>query len=73
MPATTKLPQQWSAADNKLAAVIQASGLSGTDLGAFCSERDLYPKQVARWQQAAEDANGPKVTSIGYQACFCSR
>lgn len=42
VPATTKPPEQWSALD-KLAAVIQAAGLSGPDLGAFCRERGLYP------------------------------
>ena len=45
VPATNKAPEQWSASD-KLAAVIQAAGLSGTDLGAFCRERGLYPKQM---------------------------
>ncbi len=35
VPASTKAPEQWSAAD-KLAAVIQAAALIGTDLGSFC-------------------------------------
>jgi transposase-like protein len=66
VPATTRPPEQWSPAD-KLAAVIQAVGLSGTDLGSFCRERGLYPKQVARWRQAAEDANGPNAPSMADQ------
>ena len=66
VPATTKPPEQWSAAD-KLAAVMQASGLSDTDLGAFCRERGLYPRQLARWRQAAEDANGPSAPSMADQ------
>ena len=33
VPASSKAPELWSAAD-KLAAVIQAAGLSGADLGA---------------------------------------
>ena len=66
MPATTKPPEQWSALD-KLAAVIQAAGLSGPDLGAFCRERGLYPRQLARWRQAAEDANGPSAPSMADQ------
>jgi hypothetical protein len=37
VPASSKAPEQWSAAD-KLAAVIQAAALSGTDLGAFCRQ-----------------------------------
>ncbi len=56
--ASCKPPEQWSAAD-KLAAVIQAARPSGSDLGRFCRERGLYPRQVARWRQAAEDTNGP--------------
>jgi transposase len=63
VPASPKPPEQWSAAD-KLVAVIQAAGLSGTELGSFCRERGLYPKQVARWRQAAEDANGPSAPSM---------
>jgi transposase-like protein len=66
VPASPKPPEKWSAAD-KLAAVIQAAGLSGSDLGSFCRERGLYPKQVARWRQAAEDANGPSAPSIADQ------
>jgi transposase-like protein len=66
VPATTRPAEQWSPAD-KLAAVIQAAGLSGTDLGSFCRERGLYPKQVARWRQAAEDANGPNAPSMADQ------
>jgi len=66
VPASSKAPEQWSAAD-KLAAVIQAAGLSGSDLGSFCRERGLYPKQVARWRQAAEDANGPSAPSMADQ------
>lgn len=60
VPATSKAPEEWSAAD-KLAAVIQAAGLSGADLGAYCRERGLHPKQLARWRQVAEDANTHKV------------
>jgi len=66
LPASPKPPEQWSAAA-KLAAVIQAAGLSGTELGSFCRERGLYPKQVARWRQAAEDANGPSAPSMADQ------
>ena len=66
VPASPKPPEQWSAAD-KLAAVIQSVGLSGTELGTFCRERGLYPKQVARWRQAAEYANGPSAPSMADQ------
>jgi transposase-like protein len=63
VPATTKAPEDWSAAD-KLAAVIQAAGLSGADLGAYCRERGLFPKQLARWRQVAEDANNHRMPSM---------
>ena len=66
VPATNRPPEQWSAVD-KLAAVIQSAGLSGSELGSFCRERGLYPKQVARWRQAAEDANGPSAPSMADQ------
>ncbi|MFZ0407497.1 MAG: hypothetical protein WAM11_05225 [Cyanobium sp.] len=58
VPATARPAEQGSSAD-KLAAVIETAGLNGSDLRSFCRERGLYPKQVARWRQAAEDANGP--------------
>ena len=66
VPATTKPPEQWPPAD-KLAAVIQSAALSGTELGAFCRARGLYPQQLARWRQAAEDANGPNAVSMADQ------
>lgn len=66
VPATSRPPEQWSAAD-KLAAVIQSTGLSGPELGSFCRGRGLYPKQVARWRQAAEDANGSNTPSMADQ------
>jgi transposase-like protein len=66
VPATNRPPEQWSAVDT-LAAVIQSAGLSGPDLGSFCRERGLFPKQVVRWRQAAEDANGPSAPSMADQ------
>ncbi|MCT0224371.1 hypothetical protein [Synechococcus sp. CS-1328] len=53
MPAGSKAPEQWAHAD-KLAAVILSNALSGPELALFCPERSLYPKQLARWSQAAE-------------------
>ena len=66
VPASSKAPEQWSASD-KLAAVIRAAGLNGTDLGAFCRERGLYPKQLSRWRQAAENANSNSAPSMADQ------
>ena len=66
VPASSKAPELWSAAD-KLAAVIEAAGLSDADLDAYCRERGLFPKQLARWRQVAEDANSMSVPSMSDQ------
>ncbi len=47
--------------------MIQAAGLSGADLGAYCRERGLFPKQLARWRQVAEDANNQCALSMSDQ------
>ena len=66
VPASTSPAEDWTPAD-KLAAVIQSTGLNGADLGAFCRERGLYPKQLARWRQAAEDANSSTAATMSDQ------
>ena len=66
MPASSSAAEEWDSSD-KLAAVIQASGLNGADLGAYCRERGLYPQQLARWRQAAEYANGLDAPSMADQ------
>ena len=63
VPASSSSAEAWDASD-KLAAVIQAAGLNGADLGAYCRERGLYPQQLARWRQAAEYANGLDAPSM---------
>jgi len=50
-PAPGKTAEQWSTAA-KFAVELQTTGLNGTELGAFCRDRGLYPQQVARWRQA---------------------
>ena len=52
VPASSSSAEEWDSSD-KLAAVIQAAGLNGADLGAYCRERGLYHGQLARWRQAA--------------------
>ena len=42
VPASSSAAEEWDSSD-KLAAVIQAAGLNGVDLGAYCSERSLSP------------------------------
>lgn len=63
VPARSNPEEDWSPAD-KLAAVIQSTGLDGADLGALCRERGLYPKQLTRWRQAAEDANSSTAANM---------
>ena len=56
VPASEKEPEGWSAAD-KFTVVLETAGLNATELSAYCRERGLYPEQVERWRQAAQDAN----------------
>jgi transposase-like protein len=35
-----------------------------TELSAYCRERVLYPEQVERWRQAAQDANEKPVLTL---------
>jgi transposase-like protein len=63
VPASSKPSEKWSAAD-KFAVVLQSAALTSNELGAFCRERGLYPQQVARWRQIAEDANKPTAPSM---------
>ena len=36
--------------------VLVSAGLNATELGGYCRERGLFPEQVDRWRQAAQDA-----------------
>ena len=42
VPASSSSAEEWDSSD-KLAAAIQAAGLNGADLGAYCRERSLAP------------------------------
>ncbi len=66
MPASDKEPEGWSAAD-KFTVVIESAGLNATELSAYCRERGLYPEQVERWRQAAQDANEKPVLTLKEQ------
>ena len=63
VPATEKEPEGWSAAD-KFTVVMETAGLNATELSAYCWERGLYPEQVERWRQAAQDANQKPVLTL---------
>ena len=66
VPASHKEPDGWSAAD-KFTVVLETAGLNATELSAYCRERGLYPEQVERWRQAAQDANAKPVLTMAEQ------
>ena len=66
VPASEKEPEGWSAAD-KFTVVLEAAGLNATELSAYCRERGLFPEQVERWRQAAQDANEKPVLTLKEQ------
>ena len=55
-----------SAAD-KYTVVLETAGLNATELSAYCCERGLFPEQVSRWRQAAQDANAKPVLTMAEQ------
>ena len=66
VPASEKEPEGWSAAD-KFTVVLETAGLNATELSAYCRERGLFPEQVSRWRQAAQDANAKPVLTMAEQ------
>ena len=64
--ASEKDPNGWSAAD-KFIVVLETAGLNATELSAYCRERGLFPEQVSRWRQAAQDANAKPVLTMAEQ------
>jgi transposase len=66
VPASEKEPEGWSAAE-KSTVVLETAGLNVTELSAYCRERGLYPEQVERWRQAAQDANEKPVLTLKEQ------
>jgi transposase-like protein len=66
VPASEKAPETWSTAD-KFTVVLESAGLNATELGAFCREQGLYPEQVDRWRQAAQDANANSMLTMADQ------
>jgi transposase len=63
VPASEKDPDGWTAAD-KFTVVLETAWLNVTELSAYCRERGLYPEQVERWRQAAQDANEKPVLTL---------
>ena len=66
VPASEKEPEGWSAAD-KFTVVLETPGLNATELSAYCRQKGLYPEQVDRWRQAAQDANEKPVLTMKEQ------
>ena len=66
VPASEKEPEGWNAAD-KFTVVLESAGFNATELSAYCRERGLFPEQVSRWRQAAQDANAKPVLSMAEQ------
>jgi transposase-like protein len=66
VPASQKDPEGWGPAD-KFTVVLETAGLNTSELSAYCRERDLYPEQVDRWRQAAQDANAQPLLTMAEQ------
>lgn len=66
MLASERESEGWNAAE-QFRVVLKTTGLSDTELGAYCRERGRIPDQVARWRQAANEANAKPVLTIGDQ------
>ena len=66
VPASEKDPDGWSAAD-KFTVVLESAGLNATELSGYCRDRGLFPEQVERWRQVAQDANTKPVLTMTEQ------
>jgi len=66
VPASQKDPEGWGSAD-KFTVVLESAGLNSTELAAYCRERGLFPEQVARWRQAAQDVNAQPLLTMADQ------
>ena len=66
MPSSEREPEGWSAAD-KFTVVLESAGLNATELSAYCRERGLFPEQVERWRQVAQDVNAKPVLTMAEQ------
>jgi transposase len=56
-PKKEKRPEDWTAAE-KLAAVMEATGLRDAELGEFLRRKGLHEAQLTQWRQAALEALG---------------
>ena len=65
VPGAGKVPDDWPA-EVKLAMVIEATGLSEIELGAYCRGKGVYVEQLKSWRQAALD--GQRKAQVTRQA-----
>ena len=54
-------------AADKITVVLETVGLNATELSAYCRERGLFPEQVDRWRQTAQDANATSLLTMAEQ------
>ena len=66
IPASQKDPEGWGPAD-KFMVVLETAGLNTTELSGYCRQRGLFPEQVDRWRQAAQDANAQPLLTMAEQ------
>jgi transposase-like protein len=72
VPASQKEPEGWGP-ENKFTVVLETAGLNATELGSYCRERGLFPEQVDRWRQAAQDANAQPLLTLADQKALRKR
>jgi len=56
----------WGPAD-KFTVVLGTAGLNATELGGYCRERGLFPKQVDHWRQETLNANDQPLLTMADQ------
>ena len=66
VPASEKEPEGWGAT-NKFTVVLETIGLNATELSVYCRERGLFPEQVDRSRQTAQDANATSLLTMAEQ------
>ena len=69
VPASQKDTEGWGPTD-KFTVVLETAGLNATELGGYCRVRGLFPEQVDRWHQAAQDANAQPLLTMADQKVF---
>jgi transposase len=61
-PKNEKRPEDWTASE-KLAAVMEANGLTDAELGEFLRRKGVHEAQLMQWRRAMLEALGTEKTS----------